>query len=77
MKNAVNTDLLPIGNKLSNREREVVQLISTGLTRKETAQVLYLSSYTIDDHIKSAIEKTGALNTANLVRISLMNGIIE
>lgn len=56
MKNMNQSDYLSKNGQLSKREREVVQLISTGLTRKEAAQVLYLSSYTIDDYIKSAIE---------------------
>lgn len=61
---------------LTHRECEVIQLMSKGLTRKETAKILYLSSHTVDDHVKNAMDKTGALNIANLIRISFEQGIL-
>jgi two-component system nitrate/nitrite response regulator NarL len=47
---------------LTKREREIVNLISDGLSNKEIAQRLHLATYTIKSHVHNILEKL-ALNT--------------
>ena len=48
--------------RLTKREREVVTLIADGLTNKEIAAKLHLSTYTVKSHVHNILEKM-ALNT--------------
>jgi DNA-binding CsgD family transcriptional regulator len=44
---------------LSAREREIATLVAAGLSTKALADRLYLSPWTVQDHLKSIFEKTG------------------
>lgn len=44
---------------LSRREREVAQLVATGLSNREIAQRLYLSERTVDNHVHHILDKLG------------------
>jgi len=48
--------------KMTKRERQVIELVADGLTNKEIAQELHLSTYTIKSHIHNILEKL-ALHT--------------
>jgi DNA-binding NarL/FixJ family response regulator len=48
--------------KLTQREREVVNLISEGLSNKEIAMRLHIATYTVKSHVHNILEKL-ALNT--------------
>ena len=48
--------------KMTKRERQVVELVADGLSNKEIAQKLHLSTYTIKSHIHNILEKL-ALHT--------------
>ncbi len=61
---------------ISEREIEVLKLISQGHTNHEIAERLFLSFHTIDSHRRNLLEKLGAKNTADLVRIGLEKGYI-
>jgi len=43
--------------KMTKRERQVIELVSDGLTNKEIAQKLNLSTYTVKSHIHNILEK--------------------
>jgi DNA-binding NarL/FixJ family response regulator len=64
------------GTEISEREVEVLRLISQGLTNQEIAEKLFLSFHTADSHRRNLVEKLGARNTADLVRIGLERGYI-
>jgi DNA-binding CsgD family transcriptional regulator len=51
---------------LSAREQEVTQLILRGATTTQAAQRLAISPHTINDHLKSIFEKTGARTRGEL-----------
>lgn len=61
-ENKVSTQLL------SNKENEVLQLISKGLTTKEIATKLYVSARTIETHRANILKKFEVKNTAALIK---------
>jgi DNA-binding NarL/FixJ family response regulator len=65
------------GIDLSKREIEVLQLIAEGLTNTEIADKLFTSKRTVEGHRQNLIDKTGASNTAALIRLAVLNGIIH
>ncbi len=48
--------------KMTKREKQVIELVADGLTNKEIAQKLRLSTYTVKSHIHNILEKL-ALHT--------------
>ncbi|MBX0289036.1 response regulator transcription factor [Hymenobacter sp. HSC-4F20] len=64
-------------NDLSNREREVLQLIAEGLTTNEIAEKLFTSKRTIETHRQNIIEKTQVKNTAALIKHAMEQGLIN
>ena len=48
--------------QFTNREREVVDLIAEGLSNKEIAESLHISTFTVKSHVHNILEKL-ALNT--------------
>jgi two-component system response regulator FixJ len=57
--------------QLTPREREVLQLITNGQSNKEAGRLLGISPRTIEVHRARVMEKLGAKNTADLMRIVL------
>ena len=55
-------------NILSNKETEVLGLISKGLTTKEIAAKLFVSSRTIETHRANILKKLEVKNTAELIK---------
>lgn len=62
---------------LSSREREVLQLIAEGLSAKEIARDLGISTKTVEAHRTSVMRKLGARKATELVRYALRHGLIE
>ncbi|AYN35514.1 MULTISPECIES: helix-turn-helix transcriptional regulator [Streptomyces] len=54
------------GGQLSPREREVAVLAGTGLTNREIAETLHLSSRTVEQHVARALRKLGAHSRQDL-----------
>jgi DNA-binding CsgD family transcriptional regulator len=49
------------------REREIATLLSQGLSNGEIAAQLFLSPYTVQDHVKRLLEKTGVGSRQELI----------
>lgn len=64
------------GTRISSREVQIIQLVAEGLTNKEIAERLCLSSHTIMTHRKNIMSKLGVNNTAGLVLFAIKNGIV-
>jgi two-component system response regulator FixJ len=58
-------------SQLTPREREVLELISNGQSNKEAGRELGISPRTVEVHRARVMEKLGAKNTADLMRIVL------
>ena len=55
---------------ITRREKEVLELIANGMTNNKIAELLFISSTTVDTHRKNLLSKLGAKNTASLIRIA-------
>ena len=62
---------------LSSRELEILNLIAEGFTNTEIADKIFTSKRTVETHRKNLIDKTGAKNTAALIKFSIVNGILK
>jgi DNA-binding NarL/FixJ family response regulator len=60
---------------LTDREKEILQLICKELTNTEIAEQLHISARTVDGHRNNLLSKTGCRNTAGLVLFAVTNGI--
>lgn len=54
---------------LTTREREVLTLLSEGLSAKQIAPVLCISEHTVRTHRTEAIQRLGAKNSAHAVAL--------
>jgi two-component system response regulator NreC len=61
---------------LTEREREVLQLLAEGKSNKEAAVVLNLSPYTVETHRTNLMQKLGIHNTAEIVLYAVRKGVI-
>lgn len=64
-------------NGLSNREIEVLVQIVSGLTNKEIADRLNISTTTVISHRKNIMEKLNVHSVSGLTIYAVMNGYIE
>jgi two-component system, NarL family, response regulator NreC len=62
---------------LSEREREVLQLVAEGKSSKEIADVLSISPATVETHRTHLLQKLGLRNTAEVVRFAARRGIVQ
>jgi DNA-binding NarL/FixJ family response regulator len=63
--------------ELTDREREVTQLVGGGLSNTEIAQRLYISPSTAKTHVNRAMMKTGARDRAQLVVLAYETGLVS
>ena len=61
----------------TNREIEVIRLISLGLANKEIADTLKISTKTAEKHRGNAMKKLKLRNTADITRYAVAAGIIK
>ncbi|MDQ7949031.1 MAG: response regulator transcription factor [Pedobacter sp.] len=62
---------------LTNREKEVLQLICKQYNSQEIADQLYLSHRTVEGHRNNLLQKTASRNTAGLVLYALKHKLLE
>lgn len=64
-------------HSLTGRELEILGYIVREYTNPEIAEKLSISVRTVDAHRRNLLQKTGARNTAGLVRYALKNKLVE
>jgi len=64
-------------DRLTDREREVLQLIAEGRTHREIAQLLHVTVKTVEAHRAHLTEKLNLRSTAELTRYAIRKGIIN
>jgi DNA-binding NarL/FixJ family response regulator len=62
---------------LSEREREVLQLVAEGRSSKEIAELLSISPATVETHRAHLLQKLRLHNTVEVVRYATRRGIIQ
>jgi DNA-binding NarL/FixJ family response regulator len=63
--------------KVTRREKEILECLGKGLTTKQMADVLFLSSRTIESHRLRLLKKFNAQNSTDLIRIAVEKKIIK
>lgn len=69
-------DMDRLNDPLTDREREVLQLIAEGKTSRKMADILNISVSTVDTHRKNIMGKLSIHNTAGLVKYAIKSKII-
>ena len=67
----------PIHAKLSNREYEVMCMISSGKKNKEIAEEILVSPKTVSSYKKRILDKMGMKTNAQLTEYAIRNGLIN
>ena len=62
---------------LSKREMEVLLQIKEGLRNPEIAALLGLSTKTVENHVRSILQKLGAKNRTEAVVVALRSSLID
>ncbi len=66
-----------LGRPVTNREKQIIQLIAQEMSTKEIADKLCISSRTVETHRKNILEKLGAKNTVGLIKTAIQYNIID
>jgi len=83
MQHASETDPKNVQNiarpdvELTNREKEILQLICQEYTNVEIGEQLFISPRTVEGHRNNLLLKTGSKNTAGLVVFAIKNHIYD
>lgn len=64
-------------SSLTTREKEILDLVSQGLTNQQIAEKLFISSRTIDTHRTNIMHKLGVHDVAHLVRYAIEHGLVD
>ncbi len=64
-------------HQLTNREIEILKLITKELTTKEIADTLSITEFTVKTHRKHLISKLKVKNLAGLVKYAILNGLTD
>jgi DNA-binding NarL/FixJ family response regulator len=62
---------------LTEREREVLQLLAQGMANKEIAAALVISERTVKFHVSSILSKLDAGNRTEAVRVAVQRGLVR
>jgi len=63
--------------ELTAREREVVELVASGLSNDDIARSIYVSPSTVKTHVARSMMKLGARDRAQLVVIAYESGLVR
>jgi DNA-binding CsgD family transcriptional regulator len=62
---------------LSEREREILKLVATGVSNKEIAQTLFISQNTVKVHLRNIFSKIGAASRTEAAMYAVRIGLVE
>jgi DNA-binding NarL/FixJ family response regulator len=61
--------------RLSPREREILQLVVEGKSSAEIAEILYISPKTVETYRSRLMQKLGISNLPSLVKFAIQHGL--
>ena len=67
----------PVAALLTERERQVLELVAEGASNVRIAQRLYLAEGTVKNHLSVIMDKLEASNRTQAVAIARRRGLIE
>ncbi|MFP3853565.1 MAG: response regulator [Anaerolineales bacterium] len=73
----ISTDQLEPYEILTEREREVLQLVAEGNTNNEIAEMLSISARTVESHRANLMRKLNLDSTADVTKYALRRGLIS
>lgn len=62
---------------ITNRERQILQMLAEGRTSKDIATDLEISVYTVDAHRSRIMKKLGLRSIGDLIRFAIQRGLVE
>jgi DNA-binding NarL/FixJ family response regulator len=62
---------------LTPREREVLQLVTKGLTNKEIGAQLHIAENTVKNHLRNILEKLHLQNRAQAAAYAVREGLVD
>jgi two-component system response regulator NreC len=71
----ISTDYHPEGPPLTDREREVLQLLAEGKSTKQIALQLHVSGKTIESNRRNIMDKLGVYSVAELTKYAIREGL--
>jgi two-component system NarL family response regulator len=63
--------------ELSQRELQILRQMALGKSNKEIGQVLYISEYTVKNHVKSILRKLDAIGRTEAIAIASERGLVN
>jgi DNA-binding NarL/FixJ family response regulator len=70
------TDQNRLNGKLTERQKEIIQLIAEGYSTKEIADTLCISVRTVENHKYNMKQELNLKTTADLVKYAIKEGIV-
>ncbi len=71
------SDQIPKFNKISKKEREVLQLVAEGEKTRDIAEKLSVSIKTVETHRRNIMKKLNIFSVAGLTKFAIKEGIIS
>ena len=62
---------------LTTRELEVLRLVALGLKNKEIAEKLFISDYTVRNHVINVLEKLGTRDRTEAISVAIRQGLVS
>jgi two-component system, NarL family, response regulator len=63
--------------ELSSRELQILRQMARGKSNKEIGQVLYISEYTVKNHVRSILKKLNAIGRTEAIAIASERGLVN
>ena len=72
-----NKEKLKDNKEISEREKAVLECVAKGMTNKEIAEKLFISTHTVITHRKNIVRKLGIKTVSGLTVYAILNKIID
>ncbi len=66
-----------VSDKFTGREMEILQLLCKGYSNAQIGENLFISPKTVEKHKSNLFQKTGSINTVNLVIYAFRNKLVK
>ncbi|MBV8278686.1 MAG: response regulator transcription factor [Verrucomicrobia bacterium] len=63
--------------ELSERELQILKQMAVGKSNKEIGQALYISEYTVKNHVRSILKKLNAIGRTEAIAIASGRGLVN